>query len=242
MNLTLRAVGRTIHLGVVAAVAALHRPRRTPRELDPFHQVGREFDRLVNGLDRPAVLELGSRNVTGVTRRQHYPDAGRYVGFDIHPGDGVDVVGDAHRLGDHFPPDTFDAVLAASVFEHLLFPWKVVLELNKVMRPGGVLLVTTHPLWPAHELPWDFWRFPAGAFTALFNAHTGFEIRRCHEGLPARAYSMSPDRSTRQNHRHLMHQGVSVMAVKTGPYRSDLLRWDLDAAMVTPTVYPPPAG
>jgi hypothetical protein len=30
------------------------------------------------------------------------------------------------------------------------------------------------------------------------------------------------------------------MAVKTGEYRSDLLKWDLDAAAVTTTVYPPP--
>ena len=75
------------------------------------------------------------------------------------------------------------------------------LELNKVMQVGGAPLVTTYPLWPAHELPWDFWRFPAGAFTALFNRHTGFEVRRCQEGLSARAYSMSADRSTRWNHR-----------------------------------------
>ena len=131
--------------------------------------------------------------------------------------------------------------LAVSVFEHLVFPWKVVLEVNRVLRVGGVVLVTTHPMWPAHELPWDFWRYPAGAFTGLFNRHTGFDVRHCQEGLPARAYSLADDPATRRlAHSHLLKQGVAVMAVKTSDYRSDLLQWDLGAADVTSSVYPPP--
>ena len=53
------------------------------------------------------------------------------------------------------------------------------LELNKVLRVGGVIQVVTHPAWPPHELPWDFWRFPKGAFTALFNL--------CDRGVRGRA-------------------------------------------------------
>ena len=53
-------------------------------------------------------------------------------------------------------------------------------------------------------------------------------------------YSLATDRPTRRNWSRLVNQGVSVIAVKTGDYRSDLLRWDLDAAAVTDTRYPPP--
>ena len=60
-----------------------------------------------------------------------FPSVGRYVGFDIHPGAGVDVVGDAHKLSTYFPLNSFDAVFAFSVFEHLVFPWKVALQ-NKI--------------------------------------------------------------------------------------------------------------
>ena len=225
-------------------VDLLHLPFRRKlrqRGLDPFHKVGQEFNQLVSSLTKPRMLEIGSRNVTGTTLRHLYPNVGEYVGFDIHPGEGVDVVGDAHRLGDYFPPGHFLVVLAVSTFEHLLFPWKVVLELNKVMRVGGIMLVVTHPTWPAHELPWDFWRFPKGGFTGLFNSFTGFEIRNCEEGLPALAYSLSDDPPTRGLSHFLLKQGVSVIAVKTGEYRSDLLKWDLDAAAVTATMYPAPA-
>ena len=184
----------------------------------------------------------GSRNVTGATLRQRFPLAAEYVGFDVHPGPGVDVVGDAHRLGDHFGPDRFDVVLAVSVFEHLLFPWKAVIEINRVLRTGGTLMLSTHPAWPAHELPWDFWRFPKGGFTGLLNPYTGFRIETCEEGLPAQAYSLVADPPTRRLFRHRLNQGVAVVAVKTGEYRSDLLRWDIDPSAVTRTEYPLPAG
>ncbi len=237
----LQALFLSAHQTVIDAMHLPLRRQLRRRGTDPFHQVAIEFNRLVRGSANPRMLEIGSRNVTGVTLKSSYPNCGEYVGFDIHPGDGVDLVGDAHRLGDYFERDRFDFVIAVSTFEHLLFPWKVVLEINKVMRVGGVLLVVTHPMWPAHELPWDFWRFPKGGFTGLFNSFTGFEIRRCEEGLPARAYSLAYDPPTRGlAHSHLLKQGVSVMAVKTADYRSDLLKWDLDAAAVTQTIYPPP--
>ena len=203
------------HSGLVDLMNLMHRPARRPRVLDPVHRVGQSFHRQVNAMVRPRILEIGARDVTGVTQRQNYPGAGEYVGFDLHPGPGVDVVGDVHRLGDRFHPGSFDAALAISTFEHLLFPWKAVLELNRVMRVGGLLLVVMHPVWPPHELPWDFWRFPKGGFTGLFNAYTGFEIRECEEGLPARLYSLAADLPTRGNYHHLLNQSVAVIAEKT---------------------------
>ncbi len=129
-------------------------------------------------------------------------------------------------------------MIAFSVFEHLLFPWKVVLEVNKVLRIGGALMLTTHPVWPEHELPWDFWRFPRGGFTALLNSYTGFEKQQCEEGLSAQAYSLSKDPPTRGLTHFLLSQGVVVTATKTAEYRSDLLKWDIDAAAETTTLYP----
>ena len=44
------------------------------------------------------VLEVGSREVTGLSdARSRFSDA-EYVGFDYYAGDNVDVVGDSHRL------------------------------------------------------------------------------------------------------------------------------------------------
>lgn len=81
--------------------------------------------------------------------------------------------------------EPFDVVYGISVFEHVAMPWQAGLELERVMTCGGLLFLTSHPAWPPHALPWDFWRFSASAFAVLLNHHTGFEILRCDEGLPA---------------------------------------------------------
>ena len=216
-----------------------HRPWRE-RGPDPYHQVFVEFVQTIQAMDAPTVLELGSRNVSGVTRRHLFPGAGRYIGMDIHPGEGVDLVGDAHRMSELVEPNSVDAVFSISVFEHLVYPWKAVLEINKVLKPGGLVFISTHPVWPAHELPWDFWRFPVAGLTHLFIRETGFELVRATEGLPAKAYSLVSDPPTRGIFNFRLNLGVSMIARKIADYDPDKLRWDIDTGAVVESEYPPP--
>ena len=216
----------------------LHRPFVKQSANDPYHAIYAQFIALGEKVPGASVLEIGSRNTSGVARGLPFPNRLEYVGFDFLAGDGVDIVGDAHKLSTYCRPEHFDLVYSISVFEHLLFPWKVVLEINKVMKPGGYVFVATHPVWPGHELPWDFWRFPENGFKALFNQHTGFEIIALSEGLPGRYYSLDDGAPTRTNYLYVMNQGVSMIARKTGPYRSDLLKWDIEVSDVLDTIYP----
>lgn len=184
------------------------------------------------------MLEIGSRNVTGTMHRGLFEKCEEYVGFDIVAGEGVDTVGDVHQLSKSFSADRFDFIFAVSVFEHLLFPWKAVLEINKITKPEGHVFISTHPVWPEHEMPWDFWRFPHNGFHALFNKHTGFEIVSLTEGLPCNTYSLVDDSPTRFNFLGKTNQAVALVARKTGDYRSDLLKWEIDVADVVSTMYP----
>lgn len=121
------------------------------------------------------VLEIGSRARSGNSHRHLvHPDVD-YVGIDISTGPNVDVVGDAHHLTRHVTGQ-FDTIFSISVFEHLLMPWMVAIEMNKVLKIGGIAYIQSHPSWPLHEEPWDFWRFSKDAWEGLFNAHTGFEV------------------------------------------------------------------
>jgi SAM-dependent methyltransferase len=216
-----------------------HLPLRK-RGPDPYHRVFDEFVRLTRAMNAPTILELGSRNVTGVLRRDLFPGAGRYLGVDIHPGEGVDVVGDAHRLSQFVTPATVDAVFSISVFEHLVYPWKAVLELNRVLKTGGHVFVSTHPVWPAHELPWDFWRFPIAGLLHLFVRDTGFEVVTAAEGLPAKMYSLVADPPTRGVREARVNQGVSLIARKTHDYDPERLRWEIDLDEVVKSEYPRP--
>jgi SAM-dependent methyltransferase len=218
----------------------LHRPFVRRGADDPYHSLFRSFVEQIQAMPSPAVLEIGSRNVTGVTRRGLFPNAAEFVGFDILDGPGVDVVGDAHRLSSLLPAERFDVVFALSVFEHLLFPWKVVMEINKVTKVGGLVFISTHPAWPAHELPWDFWRFQPAAFRALFHRATGFELLAVSDGLPCRAYSLVDDPPTRPIYRQALNQGVVALARKVGAVQHDLVRWDVNLDEVIDTMYPRP--
>ncbi|MBL6996159.1 hypothetical protein [Desulfobacula sp.] len=107
-------------------INALHRPFVKQGAEDPYHEVFRDFISLSKQTPSPSILEIGSRNVTGITRREWFPHCIDYVGFDVLAGDDVDIVGDAHKLSENCPSEHFDFVYSISVFEHLLFPWKAV--------------------------------------------------------------------------------------------------------------------
>jgi len=181
------------------------------------------------------VLELGSRNRSGVIRRQLVPDSLHYIGLDILAGDDVDIVGDAHSLSTLFEPNTFDAIFAMSVFEHLLMPWKVILEMNHVMKTGGLVMIATHQTWPLHESPWDFWRFSDQSWRGLFNQYTGFEIIETAMGEPGSILSRILHPATLGIDGQPAYLGSAVLCKKVADTR---LSWDVDVAKVLDTMYP----
>lgn len=224
--------------GVTSEVDRLYEAHLRDGGADPYHHVIAEFVARCNAFRQCRALEIGSRDVSGVQRRGLITGASDYVGFDIHAGPGVDVAGDAHELSRYFPPDRFDAVYSCSVFEHLAFPWKVVMEISRVLRVGGLCYVSTHPTWPPHELPWDFWRFPIAGLRLLFSEPLGFRVLACAEGIPSKLHSLSSDPPTRGVSGFEMSMGVALIAEKTGEIDRDRIRWDVPLSAVLDTIYP----
>ena len=143
----------------------------------------KEFYRQLAEMPRGRVLVNGSRARSGGTRRELFGDR-ESVGIDILAGEGVTQVGDVHELSRLVEPGSIDIVFSSSVFEHLLMPWKVALEMNRVMKRDAIGIIVTHQTCGMHDQPWDFWRFSDSAWTALFNPRTGFEILQTYLGSP----------------------------------------------------------
>jgi hypothetical protein len=61
-----------------------------------------------------AVLEIGSLDVNGTVR--DFFDSSDYVGVDVGPGPGVDVIGRGEELT--YPDNSFDVTVSAECFEH----------------------------------------------------------------------------------------------------------------------------
>ena len=111
------------------------------------------------------------------------------------------------------------------------------LEINKVMATGGWLYIGTHPAWPPHERPWDFWRFSEEGFRVLLNSLTGFEIHACSAGLPCSIVPFGREPAMMGLCEQPANLGISVIAKKIGP--SDRrLAWDVDVSEILNTNYP----
>lgn len=81
----------------------------------------------------------------------------RYVGLDIPPNGRVDVYGDGRALP--FRDAVFDTVLCNEVLEHVPEPEQLMDEAARVLRPGGILLLTTPQTWGLHHEPHDYYRY-----------------------------------------------------------------------------------
>lgn len=186
---------------------------------------------------RPAgdLLEVGSRARTGATYTSRLPAGWRYTGFDIMEGPNVDIVGDAHRMSQFLPRNSYDAVMSFAVFEHLLVPWKAVIEMNRVLRIGAVGLVLAPQTWPLHEEPCDYFRFSKHAWKALFNRLTGFEIVEAVHG--ATAYVV-PRFLTPGSNFGEVHTAAMMASVMFRKVAETALDWPVDAADIAGDVYP----
>jgi SAM-dependent methyltransferase len=108
------------------------------------------------------------------------PNVRRWIGFDADSNAEADVHGKADALP--FPEASFDTVLCTQVLEHVPMPGAVVAECARVLRPGGMLIVSVPQYWELHEEPHDYYRFtPIGIATILQGA--GFNVvRQVREG------------------------------------------------------------
>ncbi len=114
------------------------------------------------------VLELGSGTSPGQTQTHRsllteYDHS--YVGVDVREGNNVDIVmKQPYRIP--VRSKSSDLVISGSVLEHVPFFWASILEVARVLRPGGLFLVTVPSRGHKHS-PIDCWRFYPDGMRAM---------------------------------------------------------------------------
>jgi SAM-dependent methyltransferase len=118
------------------------------------------------------VLEVGSFQVPGeeaiADLRGLFRDK-PYVGMDIRPGRGVDLVGSVESLP--FADASVGTVIALSTFEHVRRFWRGFDEIYRVLRPDGALLVSCPFNVRIHSHPSDYWRFTPEALEVVLEPY-----------------------------------------------------------------------
>jgi SAM-dependent methyltransferase len=117
------------------------------------------------------VIEVGAMDVNGSVRpllESYNPK--KYIGVDMSPGPGVDVICNAEKLLEVFEPQSFDVVISTEMLEHVRNWQKVISNLKALAAPGGIIYLSTRSRgFPYHAFPYDFWRYEVNDMKNIFS-------------------------------------------------------------------------
>lgn len=108
-----------------------------------------------------------------------FKNVSSYVGVDIevsghnHKDSKVDIFYDGKKLP--FPDNNFDVVVCFEVFEHVFNLEELLIEINRVLKIDGKLLISIPFAWDEHEIPFDFARYTSYGITHILN-NNGFQV------------------------------------------------------------------
>jgi SAM-dependent methyltransferase len=113
-------------------------------------------------------LEVGGEDVT---YSRWFPN---HVVINVTRNPLVHIQADVHRLP--FREGIFDLVLCTEVLEHLHTPELALAEMQRVLKPGGKLLLTTPFAYAIHYAPTDYWRYTRHGLERLLRGWRVAEI------------------------------------------------------------------
>ena len=116
---------------------------------------------------RGRVMDIGGKreNKRGTFQPpEHQAQAWWYVNLDMTTN--PNVYADAGQLP--LMGQSVDCVICTEVLEHLPRPERCVAEIHRLLRDGGVALISVPFLYPTHADPYDYQRFTEDGLRNLF--------------------------------------------------------------------------
>jgi SAM-dependent methyltransferase len=124
-------------------------------------------------LDCPGpIFEFGAYQVDGqegfADLRTLFPGR-KYVGCDMRPGPGVDRVEDVTAIS--LPDASAGTVLCIETFEHVFEVRRGFDEVFRLLKPGGVFVITSPLNFRIHGYPDDYWRMTPNCLRRLLEPY-----------------------------------------------------------------------
>lgn len=113
------------------------------------------------------IIDLGSQDVNGSYRPLFAGPKWEYRGLDLSPGKNVGIVlADPYRWN-AVASGTVDVCISGQALEHIPYFWLIALEIERVLKPGGLCCIIAPSGGYEHRYPVDCWRFYPDGFAAL---------------------------------------------------------------------------
>lgn len=173
------------------------------------------------------ILEVGSKNYGNTEPFRDLFPGQSYVGVDMSPGDGVDVVADLAAGTGDLPRASFDLVIICSVMEHCPKPWKLAENIQALLTPTGAVY-SCHPwVWRYHKYPDDYFRFSPPAIKSLFDSLNYWAPPLYATYLTGEYYDFQADEGVDNNLALFDAQGRKFL-----PYLETVMLGSRDAAFI----------
>ena len=119
------------------------------------------------------------------------------LSLDVDPSRQPDVVGDVCTV--ELASCSFDAVVMLEVLEHVHSPSAALANVLRVLRPGGIAVVSAPFIYPIHEAPHDYFRYTEHGLRLLFRGFSSVDVRARNSWGAAICVLLS---------RHIIHRDV----------------------------------
>jgi SAM-dependent methyltransferase len=137
------------------------------------------YEKLADRVRGGNVLIIGAGNKVEFYK-SIFKQSGLVITSDVHLQYNPDVVFDVHQIP--FKADTFNLVLAGQVMEHTIRPWIAASELERIIKPNGLIQIEVPFAFPYHGAPYDFFRFTFTGMRSLFR-YCKLEKFKATEGI-----------------------------------------------------------
>jgi len=92
-----------------------------------------------------------------------------YTGCDLRSGPGVDKLMNLEKI--ELPDESVGTVILVDTLEHVEDVPQAMREVHRILKPHGIVIITSVMLFPIHDFPSDYWRFTPAAFATLLSKY-----------------------------------------------------------------------
>lgn len=142
------------------------------------------------------ILHIGSKaaDLDTTTRWRRVFAGKQVIGIDIEDGDNVDYVFDITKNISGLRKKTgikqYATIVAYHLLEHVTNPFEVAANIEKLLKPGGRLILSVPWVQAFHAYPDDFWRISFSGLRQLFK-NLDFEFEFYADGHEGYAYQLT---------------------------------------------------